>query len=936
MAGPWEKYGGTAEAPQVRPVFTAPEDPRKVQAAELSIQKTKDDIERDRQRDQRDIDRANREKTEFDQKQKQLEITDGIESSVEQGKAAAFAKRAVEASKAYAGYGLDPDSMIGQWGSQRFENLTALASDDKRNAARAAEKEFISAILRYDSGAAIPPSEFANAYQIYFPTSSAGPEEIKQKARARQTAIEGLLIGSGPNAERVTQSSNDAPPMAGMNVTNTLDEALSGTQTLDTNGYRFTPAQEGAINEYLTSPNATPQGFAAMMSGFAAAQGVNVDDAYRQAAEANGAKLIEHLSKGGKIQQGVNYKMSDADYKAQLLKEADANDPSLALGMGADRAVNQGVTLGLMDEIKGVGGMLTGEGYVKARDRERAVNERFANENPGMSIAGNLIGGLLFPGAGAAKGATTAAKMSSAVKTGAATGALAGFGYGEGGASVPNALIGAALGGATGGALQGLFSGAGKASGKIRDAFGSKVGQTVDADAIAAAGASEGVPVNRAMVAPEKANKVTAVESTLTGGPVIRGGMQEVSDAISGRVDALGGAGTPLNPAVAGEKVQGAADRFIKSSKTVVDRLYTKARSLSGDAKVDPKNAVAEIDAQIAELSQAPETNKAVIDFMQGLRTDLANGPLSIDTLRQIRTGIRGKISSSNLIMSDAERRAKIALDAASQDIETALSGKPEALAAFKNADSRYRQRREYIDQILKPVLGKMDNMKSPEKAFAQIEAWASPKGDAGRMAALWKSLEPEEAADLSATIASSLGRGAGGEFSPALFVSQAAKLSPRARMVAFGKEGAASIDNLVTLSNAYKRVSQSMNHSKSGVAINSSDYRNFIVTAVGMGGGGAAGGLPGMAVGGAVGASLAGKSYLSAKMLMSKDISNWLRTAPKTTNPRMIDTHFNRLNAIAARQPALAGEIDKLRTMLIEAAKESPGKATASEQEGN
>ncbi|APW37168.1 hypothetical protein RD110_08115 [Rhodoferax koreense] len=78
--------------------------------------------------------------------------------------------------------------------------------------AEQAQRDFINAILRRESGAAIAPSEFANATKQYFPQPNDKPETIKQKARNRQIAIEGVF-GSVPKDRRGVPSLTSAQPV---------------------------------------------------------------------------------------------------------------------------------------------------------------------------------------------------------------------------------------------------------------------------------------------------------------------------------------------------------------------------------------------------------------------------------------------------------------------------------------------------------------------------------------------------------------------------------------------------------------------------------------------------------------------------------------------------------------------------------------------------
>ena len=62
-----------------------------------------------------------------------------------------------------------------------------------------AQSDFINAILRRESGAAIGKDEFANYGRQYFPVPGDTPENIEQKRQSRETAIEGTMGSAGPN-----------------------------------------------------------------------------------------------------------------------------------------------------------------------------------------------------------------------------------------------------------------------------------------------------------------------------------------------------------------------------------------------------------------------------------------------------------------------------------------------------------------------------------------------------------------------------------------------------------------------------------------------------------------------------------------------------------------------------------------------------------------
>jgi hypothetical protein len=58
--------------------------------------------------------------------------------------------------------------------------------------AEQAQRDFVNAVLRRESGAVISEQEFANAQKQYFPQPNDKPENLAQKRRNRQLAIQGL------------------------------------------------------------------------------------------------------------------------------------------------------------------------------------------------------------------------------------------------------------------------------------------------------------------------------------------------------------------------------------------------------------------------------------------------------------------------------------------------------------------------------------------------------------------------------------------------------------------------------------------------------------------------------------------------------------------------------------------------------------------------
>lgn len=74
-----------------------------------------------------------------------------------------------------------------------------------------ARTNFITAVLRKESGASISPTEFATAEKNYFPAPGDSEKIVQQKQAAREAAIRGMKISAGPGAKFIDQGMPTAP-----------------------------------------------------------------------------------------------------------------------------------------------------------------------------------------------------------------------------------------------------------------------------------------------------------------------------------------------------------------------------------------------------------------------------------------------------------------------------------------------------------------------------------------------------------------------------------------------------------------------------------------------------------------------------------------------------------------------------------------------------
>lgn len=91
--------------------------------------------------------------------------------------------------------------------------FNTLASPERQQVIQA-QRNFVNAILRVESGAAISQSEFDNAQRQYFPQPGDSKEVIAQKRQNRVTAMQGMAREAGPNYKPPADLINAGKPSA--------------------------------------------------------------------------------------------------------------------------------------------------------------------------------------------------------------------------------------------------------------------------------------------------------------------------------------------------------------------------------------------------------------------------------------------------------------------------------------------------------------------------------------------------------------------------------------------------------------------------------------------------------------------------------------------------------------------------------------------------
>lgn len=383
--------------------------------------------------------------------------------------------------------------------------------------------------------------------------------------------------------------------------------------------------------------------------------------------------------------------------------------------------------------------------------------------------------------------------------------------------------------------------------------------------------------------------------------------------------------GSRLAPDDAGEIVRQAGERFTKESRAKGGALYNRAEKMAQGVRIKAKGAVQTIDEQIAQLSEAGDVNAPLVNELTKFRNSLAsNEGIRIGGMRDIRTGAQKAAYSDDLRSTPANRVFGIVADAISQDIDAGLSqaGRGNAAQAFKTADAYWRDRVQYIDNVLEPIIG---NGKSGEAVLRSVEDMAKGKGKGVQtLMKLMRSVDKEELSDIQATVIDRLGRASAGQqgaegntYSAAQFLTRWNDMSGKGKTALFPDQNVRkNLDELAMIAESMKQ---------SGKFANSSNTAGAVAGQVVLSGGlGMISPTALLAAGGA--------QYLSGRVLASPRFTRWLATVPK--NPQAQQAHVKRLGAIASAEPIIANDIASIQRFLSNAPTSARAAASEGEQE--
>lgn len=784
-------------------------------------------------------------------------------------------------------------------------------------------------IIKDTSGAAVSISE-DERLKKWVPYVTDSPEVVKAKlsnlareVRLRNETITqtfnedqgyrpfNLNYGDAPPPQTGTSGAPGTPPPATTPPPAPQDPAgqyPGGIEFNDQHGdkiqsYRFTPAQENALRTTLLDPNATPDDYAQMVTSFGAAQGVNVDQAYYQAAQTEGERIKAALAKGGRLADGVNYK--DADQAARARAEAEAARVSAVDGKpDLGTIANQGATWGLSDEASGVGKVIgsalkgdfnIADNYTVGRDAERVRLEQARQNTGGVGTAVEIGSGMMTGGAGV---------LANPVRAATAGGAISGFGYGEGaGGSAVSAAGGAVIGNLGSRFLNRLASRSPKPPSDAALAIENAQQQGIDLPLDAVGGRGARIVGNTLDNMPGSAQAMQAGRDQLSG---------QVSQAVD---NVAGIAGDAKGNFGLGSAVKRGIDAAMERGKDKVSKLYD-AISISGDAQATLGNAVAKLDELTSKFSSNPDLAKLKISpKLVAWRDALKSGGLSWDDLKALRSDIGDDIGEA--IIGEGASRSELRglYGALTQDMEeTAASFGPKVLSEFRRANDAARRNFDLQEKVFAPIIGKSQD-KSAEgiaKTFQALVKDGKASADIANFAKLRGSMQPDEWRQAQGGFIRMMGHAADSEgrtFSPEVFMRTWTDMTPKAKNIMFGTKG--------PLREALDQFAQTADLLAQRNALrNTSNTAGQLITAGALY---SLGNLPALA-------AQMGASFSLAKAFNSPAFVRWatgynrmLAGAAKAGGTPNIAKQAALLTKVAAAEPAIAADILGLQRALSE-----------------
>lgn len=881
---------------------------------------------------------------EYERKQAQLRITGGTETTEAEKTAAFLATRLAGGLKTLSGFkdtGPEVDATIAGWFGDTARN--AFNSEDRQRI-EAAQLDILDAALTLGTGAAYTKEQLEGYRRAYFPQLFDDDNTIADKRGRLGLLLEAARVKSGAASPQIDKAlsaagfaaANDrddepAGPVVLPRAAGSHEQGGSDVDGVTPKGEGFRPEPKlyhlgntvagmiaggkdvGEIRQYLDEQYA-PYGV-----GTSTPMMAKINEVI-QAHKANPSKPIKTLVPGWD-----NLHMVPDNAEPTIVGQI-ADSPAGAFGLGvADIG-----TMGFGDEIAGaIGG-----------DELNAAWDYSRQERPGAYMTGQLAGSLLLPtgapGAGRAAGTSalragegmTAARIA-ASKAAAQRIGLEGAAYGtvHGAGSADGDLADRATGALTEGALGyagGRLGGAvaGRVANRARPVAGAAIDEGIagasDPAAYAAAAERQGVVPFAGDMDTRVAAASGKLAQTQAGvGPVTRAAQKTLASAQAARDRIAKSIGNPAEGEGLGYRISEEAKKAVAREHDRAQSLYKSAERQSEGVRVRPTESFQVISDEIDKIADTGLGDKA-LNIFRRLQDRMTQGPMSVETLRNIRTQIREDLATEGLRGGKANAAAQRIMEAITRDVDGTLraNGLSDAADLFQQADGVWAAYTELTDDVVSPLIGKNGEF-SGEQVVKRLQA--DLRGNNARAAHLLRALPAEGQSLARASVIQSLGHATKGQqnaandaFSLSTFLTHWNEIGDTAKEAYFGSQARAALNDLAKVAEGAKQSQRWANHSNSGGALNAPVETGAALLTFG-------------------GSALA--TNVTARMLTSQRMVRWLAAAAKKPNSKALEAHVKRLSGLAEAEPALANEILNLQQRLMDSFVRSPAPVYADDK---
>jgi len=615
-----------------------------------------------------------------------------------------------------------------------------------------------------------------------------------------------------------------------------------------------------------------------------------------------------------------------------------------SLGAGIGAAADAGA-FGLTDEIAGLAGgdsftdVLSGQG--EAQRRAQLLKDASADESPIASGLGTVVGGVT--------GAAGIGKLANAGRQIGADAAF-GAGYGAG-SSNENRLGGGLLGAGAAGAgsyfggklLDKIANRAPSVAAKVMEQ-GQKFGINMP---LGATGRGKAIIEKGLDNLPGSAGVMQAGRDLLT--EEVGNAVEDVAQSF-GPTTSFSGVGEAAQTGARKwiDRFQTTAGKAYDAipiragTDSTLSNTVGALQSLTGKFSSNPQLAAllnnsklgGYLDALAGKVKTVPT---GVVDAAGNpLTRDVqVGGKLSWEDLKDFRSRVGEEIGDQ--LFSDGTLKSELRglYGALSEDMKaTAVAQGPGALRAFERANNLFREGQDRIDGALTKLLGN-DSAKSAEAAAAKIQAIArdgKSSADLATLAEIRKSLPAEEWAQVQNGVIRLLGQpvnSAGREFDPGVFVRTFNDMAPEARNLFFGKgELRNNLDEFTGVMESLSKVNA---------------LRNTSNTVPGLTGAGAVGTAISTLLNPILGLKLAGlgaANYSLAKLWTNPRFVKWAtgytrmaKAAAAANGQPNVGKQLDLLKKVAAAEPAIAQDALGLQQYLTQQFAATPSKLAAEEE---